>query len=138
MEKFSSELLPSAKGNALMKEKKTIKKTELKKPSAEDIYEVMERICTVSNVWAFSLGWEMENPRIFNKFMEMCAWFRKDEYYLSKKTNATTFWYHKKLKKDVLVDKITPDDMVVWWDENSRRWAHDKVTDFIFVAKGKH
>lgn len=121
-----------------MKEKKTIKKTELKKPSAEDLYEVMERICTVPNVWAFCLGWDRKNPILFNKFMEMCAWFRKDEYYLSKKTKATTFWYHKKLKKDVLVDKITPGDMVVWWDENSCRWLHDKVTDFIFVTKEKH
>ena len=63
-------------------------------------YEMLKAICTVPNVWAFCLNWQTTKPKTFNKFMEMCAWFREDDSYLSHKVTATEFKWNKRLKKD--------------------------------------
>ena len=61
----------------------------MKKPTSDDIYDVMDAIVSVSNVWAFCLPWQTENPKTFNKFMDICAWFKKDERYLKHKVYNT-------------------------------------------------
>lgn len=105
---------------------------EIKKPSAKDCLQVMKEICSVNNPWAFCLSWQTENPKLFNKFMDMCAYFRKDEQFLSHKVKATEFLYHKKLKRDVLVDSITPDEKgrICFWNADLRMWVHDKCKWF--------
>lgn len=60
---------------------------KIRNPTKEDLCFVMENICNVPNVWAFCQKWEQdpEKHELFNKFMDMCAWFRKDESYLNYK-----------------------------------------------------
>ena len=108
-----------------------MKNLKFHRPIYSELYAVMKEICTVNNPWAFCLSWSTEKPELFNKFMDMCAWYRKDDGYLNCKTKTTGFWYNKKLKKDVLVEKITPDGRVVFWDADSAMWCHDKEANFI-------
>ncbi|MBO6031886.1 MAG: hypothetical protein J6Q22_10635 [Prevotella sp.] len=110
---------------------------EIDKPSAKDCQQVMKEICSVKNPWAFCLSWQMENPKLFNKFMEMCAYFRKDEQFISHKVKATEFLYHKKLKRDVLVVSTSPDEegRICFWHTDTRMWVHDKSDLFSAPKK---
>ena len=111
--------------------------TEIKRPIYSELYAVMKEICSVNNPWAFCLSWQTENPKLFNKFMDMCAYFRKDEQFLSRKVKATEFLYHKKLKKDVLVDSTIPDEKgrICFWHADTRMWVHDKSDLFSAPKK---
>lgn len=112
-----------------MKKTRTKKATRIGElPTFEDLYEVMEAICSVPNPWAFCLSWQTEKPRLFNKFMDMCAYFKKDKRFLSSKVKATEFMFHEKLKKDVLVESMTPDGVgrICYWNTDTRMWVHDK------------
>ena len=106
-------------------------KTKLVQPTYEDLSEVMETICSLHNVWAFCLPWQTKKPELFNKFMEICAWFKNDESYLAHKTLDTEFMYHKKLKKNVLVSSHPPSNgHIVFRDANTGMWCRDKSTNF--------
>ena len=111
--------------------------TEIKHPIYSELYAVMKELCSVNNPWAFCLSWQTENPKLFNKFMDMCAYFRKDEQFLSRKVKATEFLYHKKLKKDVLVDSTIPDEKgrICFWHADTRMWVHDKSDLFSAPKK---
>ena len=90
-----------------------------------DAYEMLKAICTVPNVWAFCLNWQTTKPKTFNKFMEMCAWFREDDSYLSHKVTATEFKWNKRLKKDVLIGSGVIEGFVTCWDEDGKTWYRE-------------
>ena len=108
------------------------KKTQVQKPSYEDLYAVMKEICSVNNIWAFCLKWKEEKPKQYNKFMELCAYFIGDDYFLKQKTNDTEFMYNKTLKKDVLVrgNGITHKGTIVWWHPDENRWVNSNKNNF--------
>lgn len=113
--------------------------TKIKEPTYAELHAVMKEICSVKNPWAFCNSWQTEKPKLFNKFMDICAYFRKDEQFISHKVKATEFLYHKRLKRDVLVYSITPDERgrICFWHTDTRMWVHDKSNLFSQV-KGKH
>lgn len=109
-----------------------MKNSKFHRPIYSELYAVMKEICSVPNPWAFCNSWQTENPKLFNKFMDMCAYFRKDEQFIFHKVKATEFLYHTKLKKDVLVDSITPDEegRICFWHTDTRMWVRDKSNLF--------
>lgn len=115
-----------------------MKNTKIKRPTSADLYSVMKEICSVNNPWAFCISWPTEKPKLFNKFMDMCAYFNKDERFLSWKTKTTEFMHHKKLKKDVLVVSITPDEggRICYLDTDTRMLVHDRIE--LFSAPMEH
>lgn len=112
---------------------------KIKKPTEKVLYEVMEAICALPNPWAFCLPWMTEKPTLFNKFIDVYAWFKKDKSFLEHKTHTTEFMFHKKLKKDVLVSYVTPDEKgrICFWHPESHNWVHDKSGCFS-APKEKH
>jgi hypothetical protein len=115
-----------------------MKNTKIKRPTSAELYSVMKEICSVNNPWAFCLSWQTENPKLFNKFMDMCAYFKNDERFLSSKVKATEFMFHEKLKKDVLVVSITPDEggRICYWNADTRMFVHDRSE--LFSAPKEH
>ena len=115
-----------------------MKNTIFKRPTSAELYAVMKEICSVNNPWSFCLSWPTEKPKLFNKFMDMCAYFNKDERFLSWKAKTTEFMHHKKLKKDVLVESMTPDECgrICYWNTDTRMWVHDKGE--LFSAPKEH
>ena len=99
------------------------KKTQVQKPSYEDLYDVMKEVCSVNNIWAFCLKWKEEKPKQYNKFMELCAYFSGDDDFLKLKTKDTEFMYNKRIKKDVLILNNSRESDVVWWDPKSKCWV---------------
>ena len=57
------------------------------RPKAKDMFEVLNKICTVPNVWAICNEWETSDRKLFNKFMDMCAYFKNDEWYVHRKVS---------------------------------------------------
>ena len=107
-----------------------MKNTKLKKPTSDDLYDVMDAICSVPNVWTFCLPWQTKMPKTFNKFMDICAWWKNDESYLEHKVEDTEFMYHKGIKKDVLISKKSRPGCIKFWDEDTMMWANDKCKWF--------
>jgi hypothetical protein len=110
---------------------------EIKQPSAKDCLQVMKEICSVNNPFAFCNKWQTEKPKLFNKFMDMLAWYRQDKTFLLYKVLDTEFMYHKRLKKDVLVSERAPEGFMRFWDDVTHMWVKDKSTMFS-QAKEKH
>ena len=108
------------------KDKTEMKSTKIKRPIYSELYAVMKEICSVPNPWAFCLSWQTDNPKLFNKFMDMCAYFKKDDSFISHKVKEPEYLYHKLLKMDVSVNSTIPDEKgrICFWHTN--RWLHDK------------
>ena len=107
------------------------------KPTYKDLYDIAKGFCTAPNPWAFCIQWHTSRPKLFNRFMDMCARFRKDESFLEYKTRDTEFMYHSKLKQDVLVSHNSPTGFVVYWEPTTRQWVKDRAKHFS-QPKDKH
>lgn len=114
-----------------------MKNIEIKKPTSKEMYDVLEAICTVPNPWAFCIQWQTERPRLFNKFMDLCAWFRKDDKYFLCKVKEMDFMYNKALGKDVLVANNSPNGFIRFWDPETRLGVNGKHSQFS-PAKERH
>ena len=121
-----------------MKKTKTKKDTHIgEKPTPADLYEVMREVCSVPNPWAFCPRWATEKPRVFNKFMEMCAWFKNDIYFILQKVTCVEFMYHKGLKQDVLISPDHPEGFIVFFDPVTHQWVKSERKNFA-SPKDKH
>ena len=114
-----------------------MKSTKRKKPIYKDLDEGMSAICTVSNVWGYCLSWRFENPKLFNKFMELCAFYKGDDSYLSQKMKETEFMYHKGLKRDVLIAPKMPNGFTKFLDPYTYMWVKADSTE-LALSREKH
>jgi hypothetical protein len=89
----------------------------------------MREICASPNVLAYCFGWQTKKPKLFNKFMELCALYKEDDSYIDQRVTATEFMWNKRLKKDVLIGSDVIDGKISCWDEDSHMWYREKATN---------